>query len=101
MLDLESFNNQIEQIRTCEDTAERQTLLLNLSNDFKELDGDITARKKELEQVTKERDTYRDTNNQLWLERSTNTSEDDNNTNINKGKEEPPQKMLYSNLKWE
>ena len=104
---LDEHNSLIEKIRNCESIADAQETLLELSKDYAQMISTQEEINKKLEVATKERDTFRDVNNKLWLERSINTSNNTEstkdeffNTNVNTNTE-PVEKMSYDSLKWD
>ena len=94
---LEEHNAIINSIVKEEDSTKRQTLLLQLSDDYKTITADIDKLKTDNETVTKERDNYAKLNNELWL-RTTNK---DNEPTDNNDNEQHEQKRSYESLNFD
>ena len=94
---LEEHNNIINSIVKEEDSTKRQTLLLQLSDDYKTMTADIDKLKSDNEAVSKERDNYAKLNNELWL-RTTNK---DNEPTDNNDNEQHEPKRSYESLNFD
>ena len=98
----EEHTNIIEQLRTCDDNTQRQTLLLNLSNDYTTMLAEREQQNTQVEQLTSERDNLAKVNNELWLSRNQQTNENNNvnmeNDNSNNVK---PVQRKFEDLKFD
>lgn len=94
---LEEHNTIINSIVKEEDSTKRQTLLLQLSDDYKTMTADIDKLKSDNETVSKERDNYAKLNNELWL-RTTNK---DNEPTDNNDNEQHAPKRSYESLNFD
>ena len=94
---LEEHNEIINSIVKEEETKKRQTLLLQLSDDYKTITADIDKLKVDNETVSKERDNYAKLNNELWL-RTTNK---DNEPTDNNDNEQHEPKRSYESVNFD
>ena len=94
---LEEHNEIIKSIVAEEDSTKRQSLLLQLTDDYKTMTADIDKLKTDNETVTRERDNYAKLNNELWL-RTTNS---DNDTTDNNDNEQHEPKRSYESLNFD
>ena len=94
---LEEQNAIINSIVTEEDSTQRQTLLLQLTDDYRTMTADIDRLQADIETVTTERDNYAKLNNELWL-RTTNKDNEPTDNNDNE-KHEP--KRSYESLNFD
>ena len=94
---LEEHNTIINSIVKEEDSTKRQTLLLQLTDDYKTMTADIDKLKADNETVAKERDNYAKLNNELWLRTANKNNEPtDNNDN-----EQHETKRSYESLNFD
>ena len=94
----EEHNALINNIRTCDNEVERNTMLLNLVTDYDTMLTESDANRNRIEVLEKENNDYAKLNNQLFIQISGNSkpADPENNDGVNM-----PPKRNFSDLKFD
>lgn len=98
----EEHSNIISELRTTNDVGRQSELLQQLDNDYNEMLSTADEHTQTIERLENENKTLAKANNELWLERSknvNNVNNDNNNVNNDDNSvDEPPKKISFDEL---
>lgn len=98
----EEHTKIINQLRITTDEAEKQKLLLQLSQDYTDMINTNNENEQKIKELNTTCENYKDINNKLWLERTivdkSQCTEGTEGTEGQEGSEGEPKKLEYEDL---